>query len=50
VIRFLVRWGFVPAVVVVILAGVLIGRVIESIAVACVLFAIATYVRRWVAA
>lgn len=48
--RVIVRWGFVPAVVAAIVAGVILGRVIESIAVASVLFAVGTYVRRWVAA
>jgi hypothetical protein len=48
--RVLVRWGFVLAALIVILAGVVVGRVIEAIAVASVLFVIATYVRRWVAA
>ena len=48
--RVIVRWGFIPAVLAVILAGVIVGRVIEAIAVASVLFAIGTYVRRWVAA
>ena len=48
--RVIVRWGFIPVVVVVILAGVIVGRVIEAIAVASVLFALGTYIRRWVAA
>ncbi len=48
--RVIARWGFIPLILVVILAGVFVGRVIESIAVAAVLFAIGTYVRRWVAA
>ncbi len=48
--RFIARWGFIPLVLVVILAGAFVGRVIESIAVAAVLFTIGTYVRRLVAA
>lgn len=48
--RFAARWVIVPAVLVAILAGVIVGRVVEAIAVACVLFAIGTYVRRLVAA
>ena len=48
--RFAVRWGFVPALLAVIVAGVIVGRIVEAFAVACVLFAIGTYVRRLVAA
>ncbi len=48
--RFAARWAFVPAVVVAILAGVVVGRMIEAFAVACVLFVIGTYIRRLVAA
>ncbi len=48
--RVIVRWGFIPLVVVVVLAGVFVGRIIESIAVAAVVFTVGTYVRRWVAA
>jgi hypothetical protein len=50
VARVIVRWGFIPVVLVVIVAGVIVGRVIEAIAVASVLFAVGSYVRRWVAA
>lgn len=48
--RVIVRWGFIPAVVAVILAGVIVGRVIEAIAVSSVLFVVGTYLRRWFAA
>ena len=48
--RVIARWGFIPLVLVVILAGVFVDRVIESIALAAVVFTVGTYVRRWVAA
>ena len=48
--RVIARWGFIPLVLVVILAGVFVDRVIESIALAAVVLTVGTYVRRWVAA
>jgi hypothetical protein len=48
--RVIARWGFIPLVVGVILAGVVVDRVIESIALAAVVFTVGTYVRRWVTA
>lgn len=48
--RVIARWGFIPLVLTVILAGIVVDRIIESIAVAAVVFTVGTYVRRWVAA
>ncbi len=48
--RVVARWGFIPLVLVVVLAGIFVGRVIEAIAVACVVFAIGTWLRRLVPA
>jgi hypothetical protein len=48
--RVIARWGFIPLVVGVVLAGVVVDRVIESIALAAIVFTVGTYVRRWVAA
>ncbi len=44
----LVRWAAVPLVVIVVIAGVVAGRVIEAVAVAAVLVAVWRIVRGWI--